>query len=161
MKRTILSLMLVFTLSLASFAEKYVATGKTWSLLGDYRIEVAGTPVNIDGKELQTFVITYDNSDSKITVAVDKQKKCNKFIVMSDKLSVQYVCTGTYFGVEKLAKDYTFLGCKTSDDDMNRSAYLSQKVITREAASPLENTKLIACYFPALVKDFDSMIAKK
>lgn len=161
MKRTILSLMLVFTLSLASFAEKYVATGKTWSLLGDYRIEVATTPVSIDGKDLQTFVITYDNSDSKITVAVDKQKNCNKFIVMSDKLSVQYVCTGTYFGVERLAKDYSSLGCKTTDDDMNRAAYLSQKIITREAASPLESTKLIACYFPALVKDFDSMIAKK
>jgi len=161
MKRTVLSLMLVFSLSLASFAEKYVATGKTWSVLGDYRIEVASTPVIIDGKELQTFVITYDNSDSKITVAVDKQKKCNKFIVMSDKLAVQYVCTGTYFGVEKIEKDYLCLGCKTTDEDMDRSAYLSQKIITREAASPLENTKLIACYFPALVKDFDSMIAKK
>jgi len=161
MKRTVFTLMFVFALSLASFATKYVATGKTWSALGDYRIEVAATPVVIDGVELQTFIITYDNSDSKITVAVDKQKKCNKFIVMSDKLSVQYICTGSYFGVEKLEKGYECLGCNTSDDEMDRAAYLSQRVISREVATPIDNTKLIACYFPALVKDFNSMIAKK
>jgi hypothetical protein len=44
---------------------------------------------------------------------------------------------------------------------MNRSAYFSQKVISREISTPLESTKLIACYFPSLVKDFDSMVAKK
>jgi hypothetical protein len=161
MKRAVLSLMLVVSLSLASFATKYLATGKTWTLIGDYRIEVANTPVVFDGKELKTFVITYENSDEKITVAVDKQKKCSNFIVMSDKLSVQYVCNGSYFGVEKLAKDYNSLGCTTASDALDRVQFLNQRVITGEAMTTLETTRLIAAYFPALVKDFDSMLAKK
>jgi hypothetical protein len=161
MKRAVLSAMLIVAVSVASFATKVVATGKTWSVIGDYRIEVAETPVVLNGEELKTFVVTYENSDQKITVAVDKQKKCSNFIVISDKLSVQYVCNDSYFGVEKLAKEYSNLGYATLDENLNRSEFLHQRVISREPASALENTKLIAAYFPVLVKDFDSLLAKK
>lgn len=161
MKRVVLSVMLIVALSLASFATRYVATGKTWSVIGDYRIEVAETPVVLNGEELKTFVITYDNSDQKITVAVDKQKKCSNYIVMSDKLSVQYVCNDSYFGVERLDKEYSKLGLTTSEDALNRSEFLHQRVITWETAGSLENTKMIAAYFPSLVKDFESLLAKK
>jgi len=161
MKRAVLSAMLIIAVSVASFATKVVATGKTWSVIGDYRIEVAETPVVLNGEELKTFVITYENSDQKITVAVDKQKKCSKFIVISDKLCVQYVCNDSYFGVERLGKEYSKLGYTTLDENLNRSEFLNQRVISREPASALENSKLIAAYFPVLVKDFDSLLAKK
>jgi hypothetical protein len=161
MKRAVLSAMLILAVSVASFATKYIATGKTWSVIGDYRIEVAETPVVLNGEELKTFVITYENSDQKITVAVDKQKKCSNYIVISDKLSVQYVCNDSYFGVERLDKEYSKLGHITHDEALNRSEFLHQRVISRESAGTLENAKLIAAFFPALVKDFDSLLAKK
>lgn len=161
MKRVVLSAMLIIAVSVASFATKYVATGKTWSLIGDYRIEVAETPVVLNGEELKTFVITYDNSDQRITVAVDKQKKFSNYIVISDKLSVQYVSNSSYFGVEKLDKKYSKMGYTTLDDDLNRSEFLNQRVISREPAGALENARMIAAFFPALVKEFDSLLAKK
>jgi hypothetical protein len=161
MKRVVLSAMFIVALSVASFATKYIATGKTWSVIGDYKIEVAETPIVLNGKELKTFVITYDNANGKITVAVDKQKKCTNYLVISDKLNVQYVFNSSYFGVERLGKEYTGMGFETDEDAINRAEFLHQRVISREPAGALENTKIIASYFPALVKDFDSLLAKK
>jgi hypothetical protein len=161
MKRVVLSAMFIVALSVASFATKYIATGKTWTVIGDYKIEVAETPVVLNGKELKTYVISYDNSNEKVTVAVDKQKKHSNYLVISEKLNVQYVSNSSYFGVEKLGKEYTKLGFKTKDEAINRSAYFHQKVISTEPAGALENTKMIAAYFPALVNDFDSMLAGK
>jgi hypothetical protein len=161
MKRAVLSAMLIIAVSVASFATKYVATGKTWSVIGDYRIEVAETPVVLNGEELKTFIITYDNSDQKVTVAVDKQKKHSNYIVISDKLSVNYVSNSSYFGVERLGKEYSKMGYSTDEDALNKVGFYNQRVISQETASPLENTRLIAAFFPALVKDFDSLLAKK
>ena len=162
MKRVLLSSMLIIALCLTAFAKKnVVATGKTWTAMGDFKIEVAETPYSLNGEELKTFVISYENSPLKVKVAIDTDKKCNTYLVMSDKLSVQYVCNSSYFGVEKLARQYVKKGLNTSDNELNREEYFKQKVITREVQSPVENARLIAAYFPTLVKDMNSILAVK
>jgi hypothetical protein len=162
MKRVLLSSMLIVALCLTAFAKKnVVATGKTWTAMGDFKIEVAETPYSLNGEELKTFVISYENSPLKVKVAIDTDKKCNTYIVMSDKLSVQYICNSSYFGVEKIARQYGKAGLNTSENELNREEYLKQRVITREAQSPVENARLIAAYFPTLVKDMNSILAVK
>lgn len=82
-----------------------------------------------------------------------KDKKCKNFIVLSKKLSVQYVCNESYFGVEKLAKSLEKDGYSTSDLALNRSEYFHQEVITSGQKSDVELTQLIAAYFPMLLKN--------
>ena len=143
----------------ASFAKKVVAEGKTYTALGDYKIEVADNPFMVKGEECRAYIISYENSPMKVTVALTKDRNCKKYLVLSDKLSVQYVCNSNYFGVEKLDKEFEEDGYKTSDSALNRSAYFHQKVITPGKRNELEATQLIAAYFPLLLNNTDETIA--
>ena len=152
MKRVLIAGLLMLALSTASFSREFVATGKTHSALGDYKIEMADKPVTINGEELKAFVISYQNSPLEVTVAIKKDKKCKNYIVLSDKLSVQYVCNGDYFGVQKLDKSMDLVGYSKSEDALDRSQYFHQKLIVPGKNSETESTQLIAAYFPLLIK---------
>jgi len=152
MKRVLIAGLLMLALSTASFSREFVAAGKTHSALGDYKIEMADKPVTINGEELKAFVISYQNSPLEVTVAIKKDKKCKSYIVLSDKLSVQYVCNGDYFGVQKLDKSMDLVGYSKSEEAMDRSQYFHQKLIVPGKNSETESTQLIAAYFPLLIK---------
>jgi hypothetical protein len=159
MKRMISAVVLLILFCTASFAKKVVAEGKTYTALGDYKIEVADNPFMVKGEECKAYIISYENSPMKVTVALTKDRNCKKYLVLSDKLSVQYVCNSNYFGVEKLDKAFEKDGYKTSDSALNRSAYFHQKVITPGKRNELEATQLIAAYFPLLLNNTDETIA--
>jgi hypothetical protein len=152
MKRVLIAGLLMLALSTASFSREFVAAGKTHSALGDYKIEMADKPVTINGEELKAFVISYQNSPLEVTVAIKKDKKCKNYIVLSDKLSVQYVCNGDYFGVQKLDKSMDLVGYSKSEEALDRSQYFHQKLIVPGMSSEIESTQLIAAYFPLLIK---------
>ena len=152
MKRVLIAGLLMLAFSTASFSREFVAAGKTHSALGDYKIVMADKPVTINGEELKAFVISYQNSPLEVTVVVKKDKKCKNYIVLSDKLSVQYVCNGDYFGVQKLDKSIDFDGYSKSEEAMDRSQYFHQKLIVQGRSTETESTQLIAAYFPLLIK---------
>jgi hypothetical protein len=152
MKRVLIAGLLILALGTASFSREFVAAGKTHSALGDYKIEMADKPVTINGEELKAFVISYQNSPLKVTVVVKKDKKCKNYIVLSEKLSVQYVCNGEYFGVQKIDKTMDFEGYSKSEEALDRNQYFHQKLITPGNNGETENTQLIAAYFPLLFK---------
>lgn len=143
----------------ASFAGKVVAEGPTFTALGNYRIEVADNPMPVKGDECKTFIIKYSNSPMEVKVAICEDRKCKKYIVLSDKLSVQYVCNANYFGVEKLGKEFEKEGYKTSDSELNRSEYFHQKVIAPGKRGELEATQLIAAFFPLLLNNQTEAVA--
>jgi hypothetical protein len=151
MKKVLLAGLVMFALTTASFAKDVVATGKTNTIVGDYKIELADKPVTINGEELKTFVISYQNSPLKVTVAVKQEKECKNYIVLSDKLTVQYVCNGKYFGVQKLDKSYSIEGFRNTEAGLNRSEYFHQKLLLHGMREETENTQLIAAYFPMLI----------
>jgi hypothetical protein len=96
-----------------------------------------------------------------VTVIVCKEKKCRNYVVLSDKLSIQYTCNNVYFGVERLDKSYEKEGYKTTDDHLNRVEYFHQKVLGPGQQPELEATKLIAAYFPFLLNTNTTMTAVK
>jgi hypothetical protein len=151
MKKMLIAGLLMTAISTASFSREFVAAGKTHTSLGDYKIELADKPVTMNGEELKAYVISYQNSPLEVTVAICKDKKCKNYIVLSDKLSVQYVCNGKFFGVQKLDKSIENAGYKTSDESMNRSEYFHQKLIVSGQTDEVANTQLIATYFPMLI----------
>jgi len=158
MKRMILAAVLVIAFCTASFARKVIAEGASYTALGNYKIELADDPVTVNGVEYKAYVISYENSPMEVTVAVCKERKCKKYITMSDNLSVQYVCNDQYFGVEKLDKSLQKDGLKTSDEALNRSEYFHQKVLTQGHSGELEAAQLIAAFFPRLINNEASMI---
>jgi len=101
--------------------------------------------------KFKTFVISYQNSPLKVTVAVKNEKGCKNYIVLSDKLTLQYVCNGKYFGVEKLDNSYSIEGFSKTEAALNRSEYFHQKLILPGLREETENTQLIAAYFPMLI----------
>ncbi len=151
--------LLIIVFSSASFSREFVAGGKSYSALGDYKIEIADNPVIIKGEELKTFIISYQNSPMEVTVVIRNGKNCKNYIVLSDKLSVQYVCNGNYFGVEKLDKSLAKDGYKTSEEALNRSEYFHQKVIAPGKRGEVDNAHLIAAFFPMLIKSTEETIA--
>jgi hypothetical protein len=153
MKKLLIAGLLLVAFSTASFAREVVASGKTHTTLGDYKISVADKPVTINGEELKAYVISYQNSPLEVTVAIRKGKKCKDYIVLSDKLSIQYVCNKDYFGVKKLDKSLVCEGFSTTDESLNRSQYFHQKVLIQGQTDELENTRMIAAYFPMLIDE--------
>lgn len=161
MKRILLISLLIIGTSLAIFARKFVAEGKTWTSLGNYRIEMADNPVTLNGKELKAFIVSYENSKLEVTIAFDKERKGMKYYVLSDALHIMYVCNGISFGVSRLTNELEKEGYKTSDAALNRSEYFHQKVITTGGNCDLENSKLIAVYFPMLINNSENILAAK
>jgi hypothetical protein len=153
MKKMFLLALLTVAFGSASFSRELIAEGKTFSALGDYRIELADNPVIINGDEIKSFVISYQNTPLEVRVAIRKEKDCIKYIVLSDKLCVQYVCNANYFGVERLDKSFEKDGYTTSDTFLDRNEYFHQKVLTSGPSSEIDNTRLIASYFPLLLKN--------
>ncbi len=157
----ILAAVMMTLITSATFANKIVAEGQTFTALGNYKIELADNPFVMKGEECKSFTISYENSPMEVTVVICKEKNCKKFVVLSDKLSVQYVCNNYYFGVEKLGKDIEAEGYKTSDAALNRAEYFHQKVLGSGQGNELENTQLIAAYFPMLVNNMAELTATR
>jgi hypothetical protein len=151
MKRMLFLALLTVAFGSATYARELVAEGKTYSALGDYRIEKADNPVIINGEELKAFIVSYQNSPMEVTIVIKKGEKCKNYIVLSDKLSVQYVCNENYFGVQKLDKSLAVDGFSSSDASLNRSEFYHQKKLTQGKRGELESTQLIAAFFPLLI----------
>lgn len=157
----ILFAMLVLAISAVSLGQKVVAEGKTYSALGDYKVQTTDNAVQLKGEDCKAYAIRYENSPMEVTVVVCKEKNCKKFVVLSDKLSVQYVCNPHYFGVERLDKSLENEGYKTDDAGLNRVEYFHQKVLGPGQIAELDATRTIAAFFPFLLNPDESMIAEK
>ncbi len=155
MKKVILATMMLVLISTVSFAGRLVAEGKTHSRFGDYRLELAENTIEMNGTDCKTYKIVYENTPMDVTVVVcrDKAQKCMRYVVLTDKVSVQYVCNDTYFGVQKLAEGALNEGHSTSDNFLNKSEYFHQKVLSPGHVNEKEATMLVAAYFPFLVKE--------
>ena len=161
MKKMILTVVIVSVISTVSFGKKIVAEGRTFSALGDYKIESTDNPFNLKGEDCKAFRVSYENTPMEVTVVVCKERKCKKYIVLSDKLSVQYVCNANYFGVERLDKSLEKEGYKTSDSALNRAEYFHQKVLGPGQIGELDATRTIAAFFPFLLNTEESMISQR
>jgi len=162
MKRFLCFFAIASILSLTGFSKGPVAQGKTHCCLGNYVVDNAVEPISIDGVELETFIVNYENSDLNVKIGIDRSdRKCTRYIVVSEDLEIQYICNGKYFGVKRLDKEFLDDGFSTSDLSLDREEYYHQKVITQTVNSELEHLKLISVYFPKLVKNYEKVFAFK
>ena len=62
MKRMLLATVLIFIIGTVAFGRKFVADGKSYTALGNYKIELADNPVNLKGIDCKAYIISYENS---------------------------------------------------------------------------------------------------
>ena len=161
MKRIVLTAGLILLFGVASFATKFVTQGKTNTALGDYKITRDNQTMIINGKQHVPYVITYENSDLEVRVAIDMDRNGKKYYVITNNLCVQYVSNKKYFGVEKLGKELEIYGLNTNDAALNRVEYFHQKLITTDQNWKDNNTDLVAAYFPLLMNNVEAVLAAK
>jgi hypothetical protein len=151
MKRIFLTVAVILTVCLASFANTLVTQGESNSEFGAYKIELLKDRLVLNDRVLNTYQITYENSGLKVIVAVDKQLKTQKYYVLNQKFAVQYENNGTQFGIKVLDKAFAEKGFATTFENANRGEYFHQKVLTNEATDTNDRLNLIAAYYPGLL----------
>lgn len=154
MKKILLTTFALVTFCLTLSAKENnetLAEGKTHSSFGNYKISTSETPLIISGKKLDSYTLSFESSDIVVTIAIDKTSKCSKYYVLSDALSVQYNCRNNSFGITKLDKIIKKEGYNTDKTALNKVSFSQQRIITDGKGSDLENSKLIASYFPLLL----------
>jgi hypothetical protein len=161
MKKIFLIAVLAIAVCLSSYARKLVAEGNTYSALGKYKVEIDDKYMIINGLEHKPYVISFENSDMEARVFITMERGCRKYYVLSNDLSIQYVSTRNYFGVEKLDKELEKEGYRTSDSALNRAEYFKQKAITSGTEWKRNKTPLIAAYFPMLLNNQENVLASK
>ncbi|MFO7755263.1 MAG: hypothetical protein R6V34_04685, partial [Bacteroidales bacterium] len=125
-------------------------------------IDRAVSLVFVDGNALETFAISYENSELSVRVGIDRSdKKCTRYLVLSDDLEVQYIASRKYFGVERVDREYLDDGLSTSDLTLDREAYFHQKLITQSRLDDTGYLKLIAVFYPKLVRDYEKVFAAR
>lgn len=145
--------MALFVITYASsFSKEVLAKGKTFTSFGDYTIEECKNPIFIKNKELKTFILKYENYPTEIKVAILKNRKCKDYIVISDKLTIKYICNKYYFGVERFDRSFEKLGYITSDTYLDKSEYFHQKILGPGETNDIKGMQLVAAYFPHLIK---------
>jgi len=152
MKRIYLAVIFLVCVASLAYGRK-VAEGASNTPLGKYTIEVQEEPFMLVGEEAKCYLITYENSPIQVRVIVDKEKKCKNYIVSSDDLTVMYTCNGEYFGVSKVDKKYGAAGFTTDDQNLDRSGYFHQKLITHGTTNEIDAARLIAAFYPMLLKE--------
>ncbi|HCC70632.1 MAG TPA: hypothetical protein DEQ09_05705 [Bacteroidales bacterium] len=149
---------------MSGLAKGPVAEGKTYCCLGNYVVDKAINPIRVDGRNLETYVVNYENSDLSVRIGIDRSdKNCKRYIVVSDDLEIEYQSNKKFFGVRLLDKKYLDDGLSTSELSLDRPQYYHQKIITQypERKSEIGCLKLISVYFPKLVKNYEKVFAFK
>lgn len=162
MRKVISFITTVLILSIPGYALNPVAQGNTNYELGAFVVEKSIRPIIVDARILPTYEVSYENSGMTIRIAVDNtNRKCKKYIVVSDDLTIQYNCNGKIFGAVIVEDEYADDRISTSRINLNRIEYFHQKVITCLPVNEIESIKLISVYFPKLIKDYDRVFAIK
>lgn len=161
MKKVTSLTLMILVISITSMAGTVLTKGKTNCSLGSFKVEKAVDQLIVNGVALETYVISYENSEKTVKLAVQEDGKNIVFLVSSDDLDILYVCNSDIFGVEKPGKKFKKDGYVTDDAVLNRSEFFNQKIIKRSANSVKECAGLIAVYYPHLIQNFETAFACK
>ena len=89
MKRILVLLVLFAAVTTLSFG-KVIVRGNSNTAFGMYTIELCDQQKVFAGEDMNCYLISYSNSPVQVKVFVDRDKKCQNYVVISDELSVMY-----------------------------------------------------------------------
>ncbi|WP_319267691.1 hypothetical protein [uncultured Draconibacterium sp.] len=130
-------------------------TGNSLTEFGKYTIVNSSAPMVYENEVLDTYELTYENTNAPVRIGVlcEDKKNCKTFIVRTDEFEIQYACRNNVFGVKKMEPRFQELPNEEMELKLDKVAYYAQRVICQNKKSEDDLLGLIACYFPDLVKD--------
>lgn len=117
---------------------------------GEFEVAQAQDKMMVNGTEVETYVITYNDLEMPIYVGVYKDKKCEHYIVRTDSFEIEYRCKNGRFGVTYVDKDYATVNVEAVQKKLNRENFLYQKMIFKGEKTESYKLNLIASYLPEL-----------
>lgn len=156
--KLVLFILCLSVLSLGSTArikDGKAMTGNSLTNFGKYTIVKSETPMVYKNKALETFDLTYENTNHPVRIGIleEPEQKCKTFILRTDEFEIEYACRNNVFGVKKIEKRFQELPKEEMDLKLNKVSYYAQRVICQNKKSEDELLGLIACYFPDLVNE--------
>lgn len=121
--------MMIVMISFVTQAEFFLK-GETNCKLGEYNIVHSSDSYVLNGDELNTYINSHKNSSKTVKISVLKEKDRCRYIVVSEDLSVQYICKKDYFGGYMHDKDFNKLGLETDKEMLELGGYYHQKITT-------------------------------
>lgn len=128
-------------------------TGTSLTDFGKYTIVYSDNPMVLNGTEVKTFDLTYENTQLPVRIGIIHEKECTSFVLRSDVFEIEYSCNKGVFGVRKIEKRFQELPTEANEARLNKVSYYSQRVICQNPKTQDELLGLIACYFPNLVNE--------
>jgi len=145
-------MVLAFT-AMGRHQNEKATTGNSMTDFGKYKITASDEPMVVNNQALPTFDLSYENLNEVVKIGLVQEEKCITFIVRTDDFEIAYACNNGVFGVKRIDSKYQNLSKEAMDAKINRSSYLSQKVICTNKKPQEELLGLIACFFPNLIND--------
>ena len=143
----------VLAVSMFSFtASASALIGETHSDLGKYWLKEAVNHLEVDGENLETYVIHYDHLSSPVYVGVMETKKGKTYVVKTDGFEIAYTNKKGVFGVSYMPKKLATLPADEMQAKIDRQNFLNQRIITQKNPSDDTALKLIAAYLPQVMK---------
>lgn len=127
-------------------------SGNSNTEFGNFTITPSAEPIMKGKLALETYDLIYDNVKMPVKIGVEQRKNCKNFIVRYPSFEVQYVCNKHGFGVTRIEPGTETVKNVIVDALIDETQFAYQEVILRKAESDEELLKLIACYFPKLMK---------
>ena len=152
MKKQVKILMVLLTALFISVAvEASTRVGESNTELGKYWLKKAVTAIELDGIELDTWVIHYTNYEFPVYVGVIDRGACKAYIVRTNGVEVVYTCKDRQFGVHYMPESWATMPVEAVEQQIDREDFLRQRVISNRIRSESAHLGLIASYFPELV----------
>ncbi len=154
-KLAILTLGLFLSCLVTSAKEKSTAliSGQSLTELGQYTIQNSSQSLMLGDEMVKTYELSYTNIDSPVKIGVKKTKRCMNFVVRTDNFEVEYVCKNHVFGVKRISSEYQTVNSEVINSMMDNAQFYAQRIISQNPKTEEELLGLIACYFPALIKE--------
>lgn len=151
--RTILGGMVLALIMLSFSVQAETIVKDSNSELGRYWLKKAVNPMVVEGKELPTYVVHYDNLSKPVYIGVLESKGCKTFMVKSDDFEVAYACRNGMFGINYMPEQLATLPVQESKAKVNRVNFLKQRIITRKKCNEKRHLGLIASYLPEVMPE--------
>jgi hypothetical protein len=158
-QKSIFSVVAIFALLIISsnlFAGngQVIANGNSQTSLGGYAITEL-TPETIKGETLRKFEITYENAQAPVTILLQEKSNCKNYIVRSNTMEIKYSCRKSGFGASILSGKMAVYSPEANSMFISAEALKNQGRISGGELDVNSALGLIACYYPALLKDIN------
>ncbi len=147
--KTLRASVLICTMVLATLS---VVAQSSFTNSGDFKVTKSESQMMVEGVEVPTFTIQYENMEAPVQVGIVEEDGCKNYIVRGDGFEIQYVCKKNKFGICYTESKYATMDRREMAKKVNRSEFLHQRVITSSGPKPDKyNVKLIASYLPEVM----------